>query len=86
MDSFRLYALIGIGSALAVSATVLLRRRPKNAADLERERRTWLDSIGRITDGTVIDVQELRSRTTTPLSSLFTSMTLQACRTNAPKM
>ncbi len=59
MDSFRLYALIGIGSALAVSATVLLRRRPKNAADLERERRTWLDSIGRITDGTVIDVQEL---------------------------
>lgn len=59
MDSFRLYTLVGIGSALAVSATVLLRRRPKSAADLERERRTWLDSIGRITDGTVIDVQEL---------------------------
>ena len=59
MDSFRLYTLIGIGSALALSATVLLRRRPKSAADLERERRSWLDTVGRITDGTVIDVQEL---------------------------
>jgi hypothetical protein len=59
MDSFRLYTVIGIGSALAVSATVLLRRRPKSATDLERERRSWLDNVGRITDGTVIDVQEL---------------------------
>ncbi len=59
MDSFRLYTLIGLGSALAVGAFAVLRRRPKSAADLERERRTWLDSIGRITDGTVIDVQEL---------------------------
>jgi hypothetical protein len=59
MDSFRLYTVIGIGSALAASATVLLRRRPKSPADLERERRSWLDNIGRITDGTVIDVQEL---------------------------
>jgi len=37
----------------------LLRRKPKGPADLERERRTWLDGIGRITDGTVIDVQEM---------------------------
>jgi hypothetical protein len=59
MDSFRLYTLIGVGSALAVGALALLRRKPKSAADLERERRTWLDHIGRITDGTVIDVQEL---------------------------
>jgi hypothetical protein len=59
MDSFRLYTLVGIGSALALSAAVLLRRRPKSGADLERERRSWLDNTGRITDGTVIDVQEL---------------------------
>jgi hypothetical protein len=37
----------------------LLRRKRKTAADIERERRTLLGEIGRITDGTVIDVQEL---------------------------
>ena len=37
----------------------LLRRKPKTADDLERERRAWLEGTGRITDGTVIDVQEL---------------------------
>jgi hypothetical protein len=39
----------------------MLRRKTKSPADLERERRTWLDGIGRITDGTVIDVNELQS-------------------------
>jgi hypothetical protein len=37
----------------------LLRRKPKTAEELERERRVWLSSIGRVTDGTVIDVQEI---------------------------
>jgi hypothetical protein len=36
----------------------LLRTKPKTADDLERERRAWLEKVGRITDGTVIDVQE----------------------------
>src|ERR1700689_509434 len=60
MDSLRLYSLIVAGgSAVVVGAYALLRRKPKSPAELERERRTWLDGIGRITDGTVIDVQEL---------------------------
>jgi hypothetical protein len=45
--------------ALAGVAYGLLRRKSKSPDDIERERRTWLNSIGRITDGTVIDVQEL---------------------------
>ncbi len=40
-------------------AYVLLRRKSKTPDDIERERRTWLNGVGRITDGTVIDVQEL---------------------------
>jgi hypothetical protein len=40
-------------------AYALFRRKPKTAEQLERERRVWLDGVGRITDGTVIDVQEL---------------------------
>ncbi|HUO16962.1 MAG TPA: hypothetical protein VMX38_18405 [Verrucomicrobiae bacterium] len=59
MDSLRLYGLVALGGVLLVSAYALLRRRPKSAEDLERERRAWLEGAGRITDGTVIDVQEL---------------------------
>jgi hypothetical protein len=59
MDSLRLYGLVTAGAAVLVGAYVLLRRKPKTAKEIERERRTWLEGTGRITDGTVIDVQEL---------------------------
>lgn len=59
MNSFRLYvfALGGFGAALA--AYFAFRRKPKPPEELERERREWLDQVGRITDGTVINVEEL---------------------------
>jgi len=59
MIPFRLYLFILVGIAVLSLAYLLLRRKPKTADDLERERRAWLDRIGRITDGTVIDVQEM---------------------------
>jgi hypothetical protein len=43
----------------AVAGYVLLRRKRKTSEELEQERRTRLNEVGRITDGTVIDVQEL---------------------------
>jgi uncharacterized protein DUF3592 len=56
----RLYAMI-LGSAGALlAAYLLLRRKPKGHDEVERERRVWLDRVGRITDGTVIDVQEMQ--------------------------
>lgn len=58
MTPFHLYILVG-GAVALLAACLLLRRKPKTAEDLERERRAWLDRVGRITDGTVIDVQEL---------------------------
>jgi hypothetical protein len=59
MISLRLYT-VALGTiGLAVGGYALLRRKPKNAVDVERERRTWLNTVGRITDGTVIDVQEI---------------------------
>jgi hypothetical protein len=61
MDSFRLYSVVLIGFAAVLGIYVLLRRKPKTAEDLERERRAWLEGTGRITDGTVIDVQELEA-------------------------
>lgn len=69
MIPFRLYTLVLGGSGVLLAAYLLLRRKPKTAEDIERERRAWLDRIGRITDGTVIDVQEIRpnNRATTML-------------------
>ena len=59
MMPIRLYILILVAGAILAVAYFLLRRKPKTADDLERERREWLDKVGRITDGTVIDVQEM---------------------------
>jgi hypothetical protein len=44
-----------------VGAYYLLRGNRKTAEEVECERREMLVEVGRITDGTVIDVQELNS-------------------------
>jgi len=59
MISLRLYTFILGAAGVAFAGYALMRRKPKSADELERERRTWLNTVGRITDGTVIDVQEL---------------------------
>lgn len=59
MITLRIYALILAGAGALLATYLLLRRKTKTAEDLERERRAWLDRVGRITDGTVIDVQEI---------------------------
>ncbi len=59
MISLRFYTLAAGAVGLAVASLALLRRKPKSADELERERRSWLNEVGRITDGTVIDVQEI---------------------------
>jgi len=52
--------MLGLSAVgLAFAGYALLRRKPKTAGELERERREWLNTVGRITDGTVIDVQEI---------------------------
>jgi hypothetical protein len=59
MEAIRLYGLVATGGVALLGAYALLRRKPKSPDELERERRLWLEGTGRITDGTVIDVQEL---------------------------
>jgi hypothetical protein len=61
MISLRIYTFVLCAIGLAAGSYAFLRRKPKSAEDLERERRNWLNTVGRITDGTVIDVQELTS-------------------------
>jgi hypothetical protein len=71
MSPFHLYgiALGVVGAALV--GYVLFRRKPKNPDELERERREWLNQVGRITDGTVIDVQELAGQENKPTTILI---------------
>src|ERR1700721_136096 len=59
MISLRLYTLALCAIGLPAAVYALVRRKPQNANDVERVRRTWLNTVGRITDGTVIDVQEV---------------------------
>lgn len=71
MISIRLYS-IAVGSiGLAIASYAMLRRKPKDADQIELERRTWLNTIGRITDGTVIDVQEITNALNRPATMLI---------------
>ncbi len=59
MTPFHLYAVVLAIAGAVLVMYFLFRRKPKTAKELEYERRVWLDQVGRITDGTVIDVQEI---------------------------
>jgi hypothetical protein len=71
MDPFRLYTLGLAVTGVALAAYLFLRRKPKTPEDIERKRREWLDHIGRITDGTVIDVQEIQPNGRKPATMLI---------------
>jgi hypothetical protein len=71
MISLRLYTFVVGTIGVALAGYALLRRKPKNANDVELERRTWLNTVGRITDGTVIDVQEIVTATNRPATMLI---------------
>jgi hypothetical protein len=60
--SLRLYAVAsGILLAGGLTALHFARRQKKTAEDRESERRDRLDKLGRLIDGTVIDVIELNA-------------------------
>ena len=58
--TLRLYPLIAIAAVGAIAGTAaLIRRGRKTPEQREQERRSRINEIGRITDGTVIDVSEM---------------------------
>ncbi len=71
MFSLHLYILVLTALGLAAACYALLRRKTKNTDHVERERRTWLNQVGRITDGTVIDVQEITTAKNRPATMLI---------------
>lgn len=71
MISLRIYTFALCVLGLAATGYALMRRKPKNAIDIERGRRDWLNTVGRITDGTVIDVQEVAIDVNRPATMLI---------------
>jgi hypothetical protein len=71
MTPIRLYTVLLGSTGVVCAAYFLLRRKPKTAEDLERKRRAFLHHVGRITDGTVIDVQELSFENQRPATMLI---------------
>ena len=71
MISLRLYTIALSVIGLALASYAMLRRKPKTADEIELERRIWLNTIGRITDGTVIDVQEITTAVNRPATMLI---------------
>jgi hypothetical protein len=59
MIPLRLYTLVLGAIGLAFAGYALLRRKTKTPDEVEQERRAWLNQVGRITDGTVLDVHEI---------------------------
>ena len=58
MDFLKIYTIVLSVAAVALAVFGLSRRKTKTPDDIERDRRTLLDQVGRITDGSVLDVQE----------------------------
>ena len=72
MSSLRYYpALIGGATLLAVGTNYLLRRGRKTPEQLEKDRRLRISTHGRITDGTVIDAQEIAQEGKDPIQLLI---------------
>jgi hypothetical protein len=71
MISLGHYTLVLGAIGIGLASYALLRRKPKTADEVELERRTWLNTVGRITDGTVIDVQEIVMATNRPATMLI---------------
>jgi hypothetical protein len=60
MGALRLYLMtFGATGVASLALALYLRSRRKTAEQIERERRDWLSTIGRITDGTLIDIHEV---------------------------
>ena len=67
MSALRLYLWVALAATAAGAGLgYWLRSRRKSPEERERERRLYLSQHGRITDGTVLDVQEVSANGSGP--------------------
>lgn len=74
MNALRLYSVAAGSTALVgIGVAVWVRSRRKSPEQRERERRTRLSQTGRITDGTILDVQEVNANGHGPMQLIIYS-------------
>ncbi len=72
MSHYRIIsAFVGGATIAAVGLSVLLRGHKKSADQREHERRDRIGRVGRITDGTVLDVHEITDEVYGPMQLLI---------------
>ena len=50
--------LAGVAAVVLVGLVLWLRRKPEDAGDIERQRRAYLNRVGRIVEGQVLEIVE----------------------------
>ena len=58
--------LAGIAVLALVALIFWLRRPPKNPSDVERDRRAYLNRVGRIVEGQILEIGELAASESAP--------------------
>jgi len=57
-DWHNLVPVIGLGVLSAIGVFVMFRRKPDDAGEIERARRAYLNRVGRIVEGQVLEVAD----------------------------
>jgi hypothetical protein len=53
-----LFSIAGLGVLAAASLYFVFRKKPEDTSDLERQRRAYLNRVGRIVEGQVVEVSD----------------------------
>jgi hypothetical protein len=81
-DWHNLLPLAGLVVLVVVGIIFWLRRKPEDAAEIERQRRAYLNRVGRIVEGQVLEVVENAGGSPEPKRAGKTSKPLAAATTN----
>ena len=78
--------LAGLGVLAAASLFFVFRKKPEDNDQLERQRRAYLNRVGRIVEGQVVDVSDQSAAAAPPEVNAVAKATVALCANAAPKM
>ena len=84
-DWHNLLPLAGLIVLVAVGIIFWLRRKPEDAAEIERQRRAYLNRVGRIVEGQVLEVVEHGGGSPEPRRAGKTSKSRAAASANGDR-
>lgn len=84
-DWHEVLPLAGLGALAAVSLFFVFRKKPEDADQMERQRRAYLNRIGRIVEGQVVEVSD-QSAAAAPLPAPAAAKPTASLAAIAPKM